>query len=114
MKYLKTYENNSNQVWVVIYTSWEDAMSNFVKVFKDYESADNYFFTYLNERKENSIHFNEKRDMRDDEYILTDEDADEFIQEEYSFDLVIESKEIEIYELPEKIKMLKDTKKYNL
>jgi adenosine deaminase len=113
MKHLRLFENITNEVFVVKYTNYEDSFYNFIKVFQDNKSAENFYFEYLNNKIAENIRFNENREIKDDEYIFSYDDALDFMQDD-NFDLEIEALKVETYEMSDKLKLLMSANKYNL
>jgi len=111
MKHIKTFENKGDIFWVFSYISYEDSSSNYIELFDDEESAINHAIINANETKEL---FNDS-ELSDDEYILTYDDFEDWLSEQVGFWMNIYSIENNgKVELPEKIKILRDSRKYNL
>ena len=104
MKYIKTYENNENNLWMVIQISntFPQAETYF---FDDEKSAENYFIMLVNDNASDN----------DYEYdILTIEDAEKYILENecyISYQKVVSQG---TYELPEEFIIARNSRKFNL
>ena len=110
MKYVKKFEDNET-FWIFNYISQEDGNGNWCELFRDEDSAKNFAVAFANESVAN---YAEDNQLKDEDYILTYEEIIDWLNFQ---DFFIEVRQITIhakYELPEKIAMLRNTRKYNL
>jgi len=115
MKYIKTYENVGEQLWIVIYDNFDFIGHNFQKLFNDKESAENFFIAFANEKKYDD-YTRKKRNFDENDYLLSVEDTYKWLGSEiHGFDIKYESIEVlGKFELSDDIKRLRNVKKYNL
>jgi hypothetical protein len=108
MKYLKTYENKNDELWVVTQISTIGPDDYSLEIFDDKESAENYFVDLVNDKVKQELK------SSDQDYVFTVEDAEK-IKCELSYRIEY-GKYINNgkYELPESLKIGRDAKKYNL
>jgi len=116
MKHLKLFENKKDILGFFYYIDTEDFNNNYFKIFDDYQSAQNFYIIWINDEKEANIQRKENRELRDDEILLTFEEAEEYARDNlYTLDINCTGiKNSGTYDLPEHFKMLKDTRKYNM
>jgi len=111
MKHLKIFENVNTEYWVTIYHgSGKDV---YLDMFPDEESAKNHIIMIVNDERETGEW---EKDYTED-MIFTDIDSalewykDEFTNTSISYEKVRLS---EHFDLPEKLQVLKTSRKYNL
>lgn len=106
MKHIKTFENKKNICWIYTRVSNMTPQVEDMKVFSDIESAHNYYIFAINE-----LAVDDQGSLED--IIFTYDDAVDYVNNnEYS--VQITPLEIEKFELPEELKIGRDTKKYNI
>jgi hypothetical protein len=114
MKHLKLYESKKI-FWVYSYTSYDDSNSNYIKLFDDEESAKNYAINESNYIISLNLEYGEEeRKMEDKDYLLTYEDVEDWSSRQNFFMQVYSVENNGKFELPEKIKILRNSRKYNL
>lgn len=116
MRYLKTYENtNPNNYWVT-YERLYDYKSFDSNIFDDRESAENYYIELINDLEKSKYWYKNYEELKPNNYITTIEDAYKWIDNNNDIYRVnIQKANYKgKYELPEEIKVAKNTKKYNL
>lgn len=113
MKHLKLFENAEQIVWVVNVT-WLDG-GNQIEVFSNEQAAENYYIDFANRQKEYSFK-RHKKEYTSDDWILTEEDAEEWFEnDDIEYSVKIISKTIQDkYELLEEFEIRRKAKKYNL
>ena len=108
MKHIKTFESKKNKsCWVYTELSSTTPSIEEIVLFDDEESAKNYFITKCNKLIEDNS-------SNDEDLVLTYEDALDYT---YDNEEAISIQKVEYvgkFELSEKIKMLRNAKKYNL
>jgi len=110
MKHLKVYENNKKELWIISKISTMGPDDFTLDIFEDKESAENCLIVMVNDA---AIEDNYDDGKGDIDYIFTVDDAKNHSSSQYSFELYqynIQGK----YELPEELKLGRDTNKYNL
>jgi hypothetical protein len=113
LKHLKLFESIGDIKWIVINIPFGDPSEYMISIFDDMESAENYFIELVNDIAMSDKYENEDYEDYND-IIFTVEDAEEYVS---SNDYVVEYKSFNVrgkYELPEKLKIGADSKKYNL
>jgi hypothetical protein len=116
MKHLKLYENKGDKFGIFSCVDTEDSNNNIIKIFDDLESAQNYYIDFVNASKENDIWREKRREMLDNEYITTLEEANDYSDNEL-YTLIFQCEEIENsgkFNLPEHIILSRDIRKYNI
>ena len=115
MKHLKIYENNNNnKTWIITQISNMGPGDYELYLFDDKESAENYFINIVNDAAIRDK-YNEKIGYENDKnYIFTIDDAKQYNANEYTFELHSYGVFLGKFELPEELKLGRDTKKYNL
>ena len=108
MKHLKIYENNNNELWVVFEISNLTPDDFSLEIFDDKESAENYFVEIVNYKVQQEIYDYDK------DYVFTVEQAKK-AQEELTYNIRYgKYRNNGKYKLPERLKIGRDTNKYNL
>lgn len=115
MKHIKLFESKNQELWSVINVPQTGIGDVSIDIFDDEESAINYFIDTVNNIAKNDKYHEDDEDYDDDEnLIFTLEDAKDYINNnDYNVDYVkIYNKGT--YDLPQSLKLGRDTKKYNL
>ena len=113
MKHLQLFENKGDMFWIVVY---ESRSGNYVSLFDDRESAENYYIDIVNDLKASDTYYRQKgRKLSNNEMIVTEEEADDWLSDNYDYSIKIESIVNKgKFELPEKLQIARNSKKYNL
>ena len=112
MKHLKIFENKSQELWIVVFVDLNDHENTTERLFDNLESAENFFIVFVND----IIKYSYSSSKRGQKIVTTVQEAEEWLGE-YGSDYYAYYKSITIeseFKLPEKIFILRDTKKYNL
>lgn len=107
MKHIKTFEKIGQSFWVYTRINNSLPIIEDIQIFESKESAENFYINEINEiaKDENNTEKN---------LIFTYEDAENYsIDNEFAI-FIQEVKNLGNYELPEEIKIGRETRKYNL
>lgn len=111
MKHLKLFENNPEEYWLVTYDIHEQPEVNYT-LYKDKESAKNDIIETINSER-----LDLEAEDYTDEHIFTDVDKAMDWYEQKFTDITIGYERIYLskpYELSDKTKLIKQTRKFNL
>jgi hypothetical protein len=114
MKYLKQFESNEDELWLVVFEDPDSASDSHQNLFHEEESAKNFYLKLINDEIEKKLAFR-NIDLTAENMVLTIEEADEWMDENtncriYFYKTIVQPK----FELPENIKYARETRKYNL
>ena len=115
MKHLKQYESNIEGFWIVVFEDINDPEDSHQDLFDDALSAENFYIKLVNDEIEKIFEFKNKKITIND-IITTREDADDWLEDNtnncriYFYKIKVQEK----FELPENIKLARETRKYNL
>lgn len=113
MKYIKTFENTKNILWMFSYESYEDGYYNFNKLFEDQQSVEDYYFTYLNKEIQKDIDDSDK-DISIPGYIFDFDSAQKYLDTLGKYNIEVKQIEVTKFEMPEALQTLREKQKYNL
>lgn len=117
MKYLKTFENKNDELWVVYQLSTMGPQLESLDIFDDEQSAVNYFIDLVNDLARENAYQNgdiTREEADETDYIFTVEDANEYLDNSGEQVHYTRYYNNGTYELPENLKIGRDSKKYNL
>ena len=116
IKNFKIFESNNNDdVWAVISIPTDTSNYYNMSLFRNEESAINYFIDFVNGiASDDAFYDNDNDEVEPKDLIFTEVEAERYVREnEYN---VFYNKHTvkDDFELPENLKIGRDTKKYNL
>lgn len=114
MKHLRLFENRGDEFYIVVYEYLEDASGNYVALFDDAKSAENYYIEVINDLKKDKF-IRKKKNWNDGDIITSVQEAEDFLDDNWEYKVHTELiRNKGKYELPEEIQRARDAKKYNL
>lgn len=117
MKYLKKlFEKENDKYWIVIIENLKDFEASSQELFDDEESAKNHFLEIVNDEKERMFEFSGK-DFTLNDVLISRIEAEDWLRDEnvldvriYYYGTYVQGK----CEESERIKLAKETRKYNI
>lgn len=115
MKHIKLFESKDQELWLVVNVPQTGIGDLTIDIFDDEESAINYFIYTVNDiAKDDKYHEDVTNYNTIDDLIFTLEDAENYIgNNDYNLYYTNISNS-GTYDLPQSLKIGRDTKKYNL